>query len=122
LKQLLTLTGLVLSLAACTDRISLETPPIPGNYPQILRLTAHPMIIHRGESAVLHWDARNTGKVTLEQALDPKADIRAEFESLGTFAASDSLEVRPLGSTTYIVSCGNEIIGCSSASVHIIVK
>jgi len=54
--------------------------------------------------------------------VDPKADIRAEFESLGTFPSSGTLEVHPTESTTYVLTCGNEIIGCSSASVHIIVK
>lgn len=80
------------------------------------------MIIHRGQSVVLLWEARNTSEVTLEQAVDPNADIRAEFKSLGTFPASGTLEVHPQESTTYVVSCGSEIIGCSSASVHIIVK
>ena len=127
MKQLLALMGLMLGLVACAERIpvetpGVETPRVPGNYPQIGRLTAHPKIIHRGETVLLHWDARNTAEVTLEAAIDPQADIRAEFESLGTFPASGTLEVRPTGSTTYIVSCGNEIIGCSSASVHVIVK
>lgn len=122
MKQLLTLTGLILSLVGCAERIPLETPRPPGSYPQIMRFTAHPMIIHPGETALLHWDAKNAAKVTLEQAVDPKADIRAEFESLGTFPSSGTLEVHPTESTTYVLTCGNEIIGCSSASVHIIVK
>lgn len=87
-----------------------------------MRFTAHPLIIHRGEAVLLHWDAKNAAGVTLEQAVDPKADIRAEFESLGTFPSSGTLEVHPKDSTTYVVSCGNELIGCSSASVYIIVK
>jgi len=125
LRQLLILTGLILSLAGCAERIPLDTPETPrvaGSFPQIMRFTAHPTIIHRGEAVVLHWDAKNAAGVTLEQAVDPKADIRAKFESLGTFPGSGTLEVRPNESTTYVVSCGNEIIGCSSASVHVIVK
>jgi hypothetical protein len=127
LKQFLILTGLILSLSGCAERFPVETPrvetpPVPGNYPQIIHLAAHPMIIHRGQSATLRWETRNTTEVTLEQAADPNADIRAEFKSLGTFPASGTLEVRPNESTTYVVSCGNDLIGCSSASVHIIVK
>ena len=125
MKQVLILTGLILSLAGCAERIPLDTPETPrvaGSFPQIMRFTAHPTIIHRGEAVVLHWDAKNAAGVTLEQAVDPKADIRAKFESLGTFPGSGTLEVRPNESTTYVVICGNEIIGCSSASVHVIVK
>lgn len=122
MKLLLALSGLVLILAGCAERIPLETPRLPGNYPQIARLTAHPMTVHPGQTVLLHWDARNTAKVTLEQAVDPKADIRAEFESLGTFPASGSLQVRPKETTTYVLTCGNEIIGCSSASVQVVVK
>jgi len=125
LKQLLILTGLILSLAGCAERVALEAPETPrvaGSFPQIMRFTAHPLIIHRGETVVLHWDTKNAAGVTLEQAVDPKADIRAAFESLGTFPSSGTLEVHPKDSTTYVVTCGNELIGCSSASVHVIVK
>ena len=80
------------------------------------------MIVHRGQSVTLRWEARNTSQVMLEQAVDPNADIRAQFTPLGTFPASGTLEVRPNDSITYVVSCGNELIGCSSASVHILVK
>ena len=127
MKPLLILTGLILGLTGCVERIPLETPRVetprvPGSYPQIIHLAAHPMIIHRGQSVTLRWEARNTTEVTLEQAVDPYADIPAEFKSLGTFPASGTLEVHPTDSITYVVSCGNDIIGCSSASVHIIVK
>ena len=122
MKQLLILTGLILSLAGCAGSIHLDTSRTPESYPQIMRFTAHPMIIHRGEAVALHWDAKNSAGITLEQALDPKADIRAKFESLGTFPSTGTLEVHPKDSTTYVLSCGNEIIGCSAASVHIIVK
>ena len=116
------LCGLILILAGCTQKFAWEAPRPPGHYPQIARFTAHPMMVHSGETVLLHWDARNTAKITLEQAIDPKADIRAEFESLGTFPASGSLKVRPKKTTTYIVTCGDEIIGCSSASVQVLVK
>ena len=125
MKQFLILTGLILSLAGCAERVALEAPETPrvaGSFPQIMRFTAHPLIIHRGETVVLHWDTKNAAGVTLEQAVDPKADIRAAFESLGTFPSSGTLEVHPKDSTTYVVTCGNEFIGCSSASVHVIVK
>lgn len=85
-------------------------------------MVANPRIIHRGEKVVLHWDTANAGLVTIEQAIDPEADVRAEFQSIGTFPASGTLELYPRQSTTYIVSCGNEVIGCSSAGVHVVVK
>lgn len=123
MKIFLALTGLLLSFVGCAPRVPLEVPEAPrGNFPQILRFVASSQIVHPGEKVVLQWDARGAETVILEKAMDPKADIRAAFESLGTFPAHGTLDVTPTSSTTYIVSCGNEIIGCSSASVHIIVK
>ena len=123
MKAFLALTGLILSLVGCAQRALLEAPAAPrGDFPQILRFVASSRIIHPGEKVVLQWDARGGETVVLEQALDPKADVRAQFQSLGTFPAHGTLQVSPTSSTTYIVTCGNEIIGCSSASVHIIVK
>jgi len=81
-----------------------------------------PETIDSGEKAVLQWDARNVSEVLLEEALDPHAEIPAEFNSLGKFPASGTLEVRPKASTIFVVSCGDEKIGCASASVHVTVK
>ena len=125
MKALLALTGIILGTVGCANRagmVPLEPPRPPGNYPQILRFVAHPSVIHRGEKVILQWNARNAEQVLIEQAVDPNADIRANFESLGTFPASGTLEVHPKRSTSYVLTCGNEIIGCSTASAHVIVK
>ena len=125
MKALLALTGIILGAVGCAQRAEmvLPEPPRPlGSYPQILRFVAHPSIIHRGERVILQWNARNAEKVLIEQAVDPNADIRANFESLGTFPASGTLELYPKHTTSYVLTCGNEIIGCSTASAHVIVK
>lgn len=122
MKPLLALVSLAVGMPGCAERVPLETPRPPGNYPRITRMVAHPMVIHRGEKIILHWDTANAGNVTIEQAIDPESDIRAEFQAIGTFPASGTLELYPRQSTTYIVSCGNEVIGCSSAGVHVTVK
>jgi len=122
LKALLALPGFILVMVGCPERIPLETPRAPADFTQVIRFVANPRIIHPGEKVVLGWDARKAREVILEQAVDPQADIRAAFQQLGTFPASGTLEVHPKTSTTYVVSYDNETIGCSSASVQIIVK
>ena len=121
MNRLVLLTA-VLVLAGCGQRVPLETPRTPANYPQLLTLTADRTTVHPGETVVLHWKSRNALSVTIDQAIDPHAHVRAEFQSLGTHPASGTLEVRPQHSTTYVVSCGDERIGCSSASIYIVVK
>lgn len=122
MKPLLALVGISLSMLGCAGRISLEEPPPPGNYPRITRMVVNPTVIHRGEKIILHWDTANTGLVTIEQAVDPEADIPADFQSVGTFPPNGTLELYPRESTTYVVTCGNAVIGCSSAGVHVVVK
>jgi len=122
LKALLVLPGLVMAIVGCPERIPLETPRAPADFPQFIRFVANPRIINPGEKVVLGWDAHNAREVILEQAVDPHADIRASFQQLGTFPASGTLEVHPKTNTTYVVSYDDETIGCSSASVQIIVK
>jgi hypothetical protein len=123
LKSLLALTSLAVGLVGCIERVPLENHvPLPPNFPKITRFVASPRIIHRGEKVLLQWNVRNVSEVSLERAIDPRADIRAEFDSLGTFPANGNFEVHPSESTTYIISCGNKRIGCSEASVHVIVK
>jgi hypothetical protein len=123
MKALLALAAILLSMAGCTERVPLENPALPRpESRQILRFVASPQIVQRGEMVMLHWDARNVPEVVLEQALDPKADIRADFQSLGTFPTSGTLAVYPQENTTYVLTCGNELIGCSSAAIRIIVK
>ena len=112
----------VLGLAGCGQRVPLETPRPPANYPQLLTLTADRRTVHPGEVVLLRWQSRDASSVTIEQAIDPHAHARANFQSLGSHPASGTLEVRPKHSTTYVVSCGDERIGCSSASIYIVVK
>jgi hypothetical protein len=122
MKPLAILFGLSLATIACTGRIPLEMPSPPSAFSGGVRLVAHPEVIHRGERVVLRWNAPKMPEVTLEQAIDPMEDIRAKFETIGTFAPAGTLDVYPQQSVTYIVSCGNSTIGCSSSAVHIIVK
>lgn len=123
MKPIIALAALLLGTIGCSTRIPREYPPEPrSDFPNVIRFVASPEIIHSGETAVLQWDARNVSEVLLEEALDPHAEAPAEFNSLGKLPASGTLEVRPKASTTFVLSCGDEKIGCSSASVHITVK
>ncbi|MBZ5611398.1 MAG: hypothetical protein LAP38_24310 [Acidobacteriia bacterium] len=118
------LTGLVLLLlTGCAMRLPLEIPRKAGaTNPEVVRFVVHPAVINKGETVMLHWDARNAPEVVLEEAVDPHATRPADFHELGKFPASGTLEVRPQVSTIYVVSCGNETIGCSSASVRVHVR
>jgi hypothetical protein len=114
---------LLISSAGCTTRIPLPTPRNPSaQSPEVIRFFAEPQVIAKGETATLHWEALNATEVMLEKAVDPHAPRRANFDLVGRFAAKGTLEVRPEVSTIYVVSCGDEVIGCSSASVRVKVK
>lgn len=119
-----TVVVLLLLTSGCAARIAtqVEIPRRNLGSPEVMRFVVHPRVVHPGQAAMLHWDARNASEVLLEEAADPHADIKAEFRSLGTFPASGTLEVRPQVTTIYMVSCGDETIGCSSASVRVIVR
>lgn len=112
------------TLVACSGRIPIEreSPAPPGVSADGVRLVAHPSFIHPGQTATLRWNAPNQTEVSLEQATDPMADVRAKFQAIGTYPPNGTLEVHPQQSVTYIVSCGNDITGCYSAAVHITVK
>jgi hypothetical protein len=88
----------------------------------VVRFVVHPAVIQKGQAALLHWDARNASDVLLEEAVDPHASRPASFRAVGRFPASGTLEVRPVRSMIYVVSCGDERIGCSSASVRVKVR
>jgi hypothetical protein len=120
MKPLIALLGLSLISVGCTGKVPIETltPPSASS----VRLVAHPYVVHAGDTVVLRWDAPYQIEVTLEQAIDPLADVQAEFQSIGTFPANGSLEVHPQRSVTYVVSCGNNVVGCYSASVYVTVK
>lgn len=123
MKPIIALAALLLGTIGCSIRIPLENPPEPrSDFPGVIRFVASPEIIHSGEKSVLQWDARNVPEVWLEKAQDPHAETPAEFNSLGKFPASGTLEVQPKASTTFVVSCGDDKIGCASASVHVTVK
>ena len=113
----------LLILAACGTRIPLPTPRGPNaQSPEVIRFFGEPEVIAKGESATLHWEALNATEVLLEKGIDPHAAKRAKFQAVGRFPAKGTLEVRPEVSTVYVVSCGDEVIGCSSASLRIRVK
>ncbi len=99
-----------------------KTIPESPKSPQIIIFVVDHPVIHSGETAVLRWSAQNASEVLLEEAVDPHAHIRAVFHTIGKFPPDGTLEVRPAVSTTYVVSCGDERSGCSSASVHVKVK
>ncbi len=115
---------LFFGLAGCVARVPLETPRPPNSVsPEILRFIARPTVIHAGETVTLTWNAANADGVLLEEAAEAADFEPAELlHSVGTFPGSGSLEVRPKVSTTYVISCGNETIGCASASANVIVK
>jgi hypothetical protein len=121
------IAGLILLFmtAGCAIRVPppVEVPRQPGVHsPEVVRFVVHPRVIKRGETAMLHWDARNANEVLLEKAADPYASRPADFHAVGKFASSGTLEVRPKVTTIYVVSCGDELIGCSSASVRVQVR
>jgi hypothetical protein len=118
LRSAIALVGLLLWPAGSASKTVPESPKSP----QIIQFVVEPRVIHSGETAVLRWSAQNASEVLLEEAVDPNARVRAFFHTIGKFPPDGTLEVRPAVSTTYVVSCGDERIGCSSASVHVKVK
>jgi hypothetical protein len=124
MKSFLGVLALLFVATGCLTRLPVETPrPLSASSPGILRFIARPPVIHAGEKATLTWNASHAGEVLLEEAKEASGGRPAEFlRSIGTFPASGSLEVWPKVSTTYVVSCGDEIIGCASASASVVVK
>ena len=111
-------------IGSCIRIASFDEPSrLPPTSPRITRLIARPRIIHAGERVVLTWNSRNTKDVLLEEAKDASAGAPAEYlHEVGKFPANGTHEVRPNATTRYVISCGDEKIGCASASVTVLVK
>ncbi|HLK22121.1 MAG TPA: hypothetical protein VKT81_24400 [Bryobacteraceae bacterium] len=114
------------TLLSCVRRFPVESPveQNPASI-QVLRFTAQPRVIHRGESAVLSWNVRNAASVELEEAFEPSGTVADPFlHLLGRFSSSGTFTVSPKSSATYVLSCGGSDSQalCVSASVSIIVK
>jgi hypothetical protein len=124
----LLLTALMLvSSTACVKRFPVESPVEPSSTsPQVLRFTAQPHVIHRGETAVLSWTVRNASLVELEEALEPDGSLSDRFLHLvGRYSGNGTVTVSPRSSATYVLSCGPQALSgpvCVSASVSVVVK
>jgi len=126
-KAAIALAALLLNSHGCVKNV-----PVPAEaplrsdstMPQVLRFTAYPHIIHPGDEVLISWNARNAPHITLEKSTESANTLtRGEFlESIGDFPPDGTLRVSPKVTTTYVISCGNETIGCASASVTVTVK
>ena len=123
MKSLLVLFALVMSFGSCT-RVPMEAPPRPATKsPVVSRLIARPEAIRPGEKVVLTWNTRNAPDILLEESADAAGGAPAEFlHEVGRFPANGSHEVWPKVTTRYVISCGDEQIGCAAASVTVLVK
>jgi hypothetical protein len=118
---------LLMGATSCVKQLPVEAP-IDKSWtsPQVVRFTAQPQVIHRGETAVLSWNVRNVSQVSLEESLEP--DGRAPdqlLHSIGDFPANGTVSVSPKRTATYVMSCGPQTesgLGCVSASVSVVVK
>jgi|SRR5579871_869749 len=123
MKAFAILFALLASEGSCT-RVPLEVPPLPvKNSPIVARFIARPEAIHPGERVVLTWNTKNAPDVLMEESADAAGGAPAQFlHDVGRFPASGTREVWPQVTTRYVISCGNEQIGCAAASVTVLVK
>jgi hypothetical protein len=125
--RLLLTAVLLIGSAACVKRFPVESPVEQNSIsPQVLRFTAQPPMIHRGETAVLSWNVRNATLVELEEALEPDGSLSDRYlHLLGRYPGNGTVTVSPGTSATYVLSCGPRAEPgsvCVSASVSIVVK
>ncbi len=118
---------LLMGATACAKRVPIETPMDQSwTSPQVVRFTAQPQVIRRGQKAVLSWNVRNVSRVVLEEALEPDGRAADQLlHSIGDFPANGTVSVSPKTSATYVMSCGQQTesgLGCVSASVSVVVK
>jgi hypothetical protein len=118
---------MLISSTACVKRFPVESPVEQNSTsPQVLRFSAQPHVIHRGETAVLSWNVRNAPSVELEEALEPDGSLSDRFlHLLGRYPSNGTVTVSPGTSATYVLSCGSEAASgsvCVSASVSVLVK
>jgi hypothetical protein len=118
---------LLMTATACIHRVPAETPIAQSwTSPQIERFVAQPQVIHRGETVLLTWNARNVSRVTLEEYLEPDGTPWDQLvRTLGEFPANGTTSVWPKATATYVLTCGGQGesgLACVSASVNVIVK
>lgn len=127
MRPIIALATLFLGATGC-----IRTVPVPAEVPvdlnstcpQVLRFTANPPIIWPGAEVLLSWSVRSAPDVTIEEstASSNTANLGEYLHVIGVFPASGTLRVSPKVATTYVISSGNEIIGCASASVSVVMK
>jgi hypothetical protein len=113
--------------SGCIKRLPVEIPiDLNWDSPQVLRFTARPQVIHRGENVVLIWNVRNVSHVLLEEALEPDGTgSDGLLHSIGDFPANGTVSVSPKTTAIYVLSCGPSTQSgseCASASVSVLVK
>ena len=118
---------MLMTSTACVRRFPVESPVEQNSTsPQVLRFTAQPPVIHRGEKAVLSWNVRNATLVELEEALEPDGRPSDRYlHLLGRYPGNGTVTVSPRTSATYVLSCdpgADSGSVCVSASVSIVVK
>jgi len=127
LTPIIALAALFLGTGGCHRNIPVAAEvPIDSNRncPQVLRFTANPRVIQPGGEVLLSWNIRNVDEITLEESReDVGAANRGDYlRIIGKFPSTGTLRVSPKVTTTYVISCGDDLVGCASASVSVIVK
>ena len=75
-----------------------------------------PRVITAGETAVLRWSIKAATKVTIEEAIEARGELR----KVGTFGARGSLEIRPTESRVYVITCQSSSgYTCASVTVRV---
>ena len=76
---------------------------------------ATPAEISPGEESLLEWRIRGATKVVIEEAA-----YGDKLHTLGIFDAAGSVRVRPMESSTYVISCGEGAsVSCASVTVKV---
>jgi hypothetical protein len=79
---------------------------------------AEPGEISPGEEALLEWKIRGATKVVIDEAV-----YGDKLHRLGTFDAEGSVKVKPLESSTYVISCGDSPdLACASVTVKVRIR
>ncbi|HYL73679.1 MAG TPA: hypothetical protein VEU96_05710 [Bryobacteraceae bacterium] len=119
------LAALLLGLSACMSRFPVETPvDLKSTCPQILRFSANPPVIKPGGKTLISWNIRNTSRIVLEESAEWPASnaLGGLLHHIGEFPANGTLRVSPARTTTYVLSAGDEKIGCVAGSITVTVK
>jgi hypothetical protein len=77
-----------------------------------------PVEIWPGQEAVLEWRIRGATKVVIDEAV-----YGDKLHRLGTFDSEGSVKVKPMESSTYVISCGeNSELACASVTVKVRIR